>query len=83
MGKWYSPDGSAIKFSVSYELSDRTRPLYRNRGHQVVSLHRRRGGEDGIYQCEIPDEQGGMHNLYVGMYSAAGGAGIYVFCPPI
>ena len=29
--------------------------FYRTRGQMVVRLNRRRGGEDGIYHCEIPD----------------------------
>ena len=74
-GKWYSPDGSKVNFAVNYELSYMTRPLYRNRGHQTVLLHRKKGGEDGVYYCEIPDEQGDMHRVYVGMYSATGGTG--------
>jgi len=76
LGKWYFPDRSTVKFSADYELSDRKSPIYRNRGHQVVALNRRRGGEDGVYWCEIPDEQGKMHSVYVGLYSAAGGTGM-------
>lgn len=77
LGKWSYPDGSKVKFAVSYELSDMTRPLFRDRRHQAVIVHRKKGGEDGVYYCEIPDEQGVTHRVYVGMYSATGRAGTY------
>ena len=44
--------------------------FYRTRGQMVVLLHRRRGGVTGIYRCDIPDQNGDPHRLYVGVYTA-------------
>ena len=79
IGNWYFPSGSKVKFGISYKL-DLTKPLYRDRRHQVVLLHRKKGGEDGVYYCEIPDQQGNMHSVYMGMYSATARTGILCFC---
>ena len=38
-------------------------------------VYHKKGGEDGVYYCKIPDEQGDMHRIYVGMYSATHGTG--------
>ena len=39
----------------------------------VVTLHRRRGGDDGIYRCEIPDEQNVIQSVYIGAYTTGTG----------
>ena len=38
-------------------------------------MHRRRGGEDGIYRCEIPDAENVdvTQSIYIGVYSASTG----------
>ena len=36
----------------------------------MVRLNRRRGGEDGIYRCEIPDSMNVNQNIYIGVYTA-------------
>ena len=36
----------------------------------VVRLNRRRGGEDGIYWCEVPDSVNVMQTIYIGVYTA-------------
>ena len=43
--------------------------FYRTRGSSVVLLHRRRGGEEGIYRCVIPDEMDVVQTAYIGLYS--------------
>ena len=32
-------------------------------------MHRRRGGEDGIYRCEIPDSVNVVQTIYIGLYT--------------
>ena len=38
-----------------------------------VLLQRRRGGEEGIYHCEIPDAMNVTQTIYIGVYSASTG----------
>ena len=35
----------------------------------MVRMHRRRGGVTGLYYCKIPDDDGGVQILYVGVYT--------------
>ena len=63
-GNWYFPNGT--KVPSSSEPSD----FYRTRSQMVVRLNRRRGGEDGIYHCEIPDSMDVNQNIYIGVYTA-------------
>ena len=39
----------------------------------MVRLSRRRGGEEGIYSCEIPDAMNVMQTIYIEVYSASTG----------
>ena len=36
----------------------------------MVRLNRRRGGEEGIYRCEISDSVNVTHTIYIGVYTA-------------
>ena len=54
----------------------------------VVKLNRRRGGEEGIYRCEIPDSMNVTQTIYIGVYT--GGTGelhylcvLVLFCSTI
>ena len=49
--------------------------FYRNRGQREVRMIRRRGGESGIYRCEIPVSAGPLvyQNIYIGVYAANSG----------
>ena len=40
-----------------------------------VRLQRGRGGEEGIYHCEIPDAMNVTQTIYVGVYPANTSAG--------
>ena len=43
-------------------------------------MHRRRGGVEGIYRCEIADTFGFIQIIYIGVYSANTGEW-YVYTP--
>ena len=60
-GNWFFPNGTRVPSS--------SEPLdfHRTRGQMVVLLNHRRGGEDGIYRCEIPDSKGIFQNIYIGV----------------
>ena len=65
LGSWFFPNGTRVPSSGSQW------DFYRTTGHSVVLLHRRRGGEDGIYHCEIPDTMSIIQTIYIGVYSAS------------
>ena len=66
-GGWFFPNGTRVH-SLGYQWD-----FYRTRGRMVVQLHRRRGGVEGIYHCEIPDSMNVTQNIYIGVYSANSG----------
>ena len=66
-GNWFFPNGSRVP------SSDRQWDFHRNRGPMVVRLNRRRGGEEGIYRCKIPDAVNVTRTIYIGVYSASTG----------
>ena len=72
LGKWFFPNGNAVPGNGS-QLN-----LYRTRGKMVVRLNRRRGGEEGIYRCEIPDSLNVTQNIYIGVYTASIGEWLQV-----
>ena len=67
LGSWFFPNRN----SVSSEMANRD--FYRNRGQMVVRMHRRRGGEEGIYSCEIPDSMNVTQTIYIGVYNTNSG----------
>ena len=67
LGDWYFPNGTEVS-SVGVH-SD----IYRTRGQMVVRLHRRRGGEGGIYRCEIPVTVNITQTAVISVYSASTG----------
>ena len=66
-GNWFFPNGTRVPSS--------TQPLnfHRTRQKMAVRLNRRRGGEDGIYRCEIPDSMNVNQDIYIGVYTASSG----------
>ena len=63
LGNWFFPNGTRVPSSSNQ--SD----FHRTRGQSVVRLHRRRGGVNGIYHCEIPDAMNVIQAIYIGVYS--------------
>ena len=63
IGNWFFPNGTRVPSSS--QLWD----FYRIGGQMVVLLHRRRGGENGIYCCEIPDAMNVTQYIYIGVYT--------------
>ena len=67
VGNWFFPNGTRVPSSgIQWDF-------HRTTGQSVVFLHRRRGGEDGIYHCEIPDAMNVTQTIYIGVYSASAG----------
>ena len=69
LGNWYLPNGSRVPSMNANEQSD----FYRDRGQSVVRMNRRRGGEEGIYRCEIPDSMNVKQIIYIGVYATHSG----------
>ena len=66
-GDWYFPDGTGV-----LSTNDGSE-IYRTRGQMVVCMNRRRGGEEGIYHCEIPVSMDVNQTIYIGVYSTSSG----------
>ena len=47
--------------------------FYRTRGHMVVRMHRKRGGVEGIYRCEIRDSMNVNQTIYIQVYTTSSG----------
>ena len=63
IGNWFFPNGTKVPGrDVNWDI-------YRTRGHMVVYLHRRKGGMEGIYHCEIPDSTNMMQTIHIGVHT--------------
>ena len=67
LGNWFFPNGTRVSSSGNQW------DFYRTRGHMVVHLNRKRGGEEGIYHCEILDTMNVTQSLYIGVFSISRG----------
>ena len=66
-GNWFFPNGTRVPSSnVQWDF-------HRARGQMMVRLNRRRGGEEGIYCCVIPDSMNVNQTIYIGVYSESTG----------
>ena len=63
-GNWFFPNGSRVRGAGAQW------DFHRTRGQMVVVLHRRRGGVEGIYSCEISDALNINQTIYIGVYTA-------------
>ena len=73
MGNWFFPNGTRVPSSGAQW------DFHRTRGQMVVYMHRRTGGEEGIYRCETPDAMNVMQATYIGVYSASTGEWLILF----
>ena len=71
LGNWFFPNGTKVPSETA--ASGDQWDFHRTRGQMVVRLHRRRGGVEGIYRCEIPDAMNVYQTIYIGVYSASTG----------
>ena len=67
LGNWFYPNGTRV-----LSQSDNW-DFYRARSNMVVLMHHRRGGEDGIYHCKIPDSMNVPQTIYIGVYNTSTG----------
>ena len=72
-GNWYFPNTTRVPSYMDHINKHLTWNIYRTRGQMVVYMHRRRGGEKGIYRCEIHDSMDVNQNIYIGVYTAGTG----------
>ena len=80
LGQWFFPNGTNVLSTGKQE------DFHRTRGPMMVLLHRRRGGVDGIYRCEIiPDSTHVFQTnqtAYIGVYTSSSGEWqcVLLFC---
>ena len=75
-GSWYYPTGDAVFFLYQGALP--SGQIYRlRRGPQVVRLYRNGSADaataNGIYRCEVADQNGVTQTRYVGLYTGEAG----------
>ena len=81
-GHWYYPSGDLV---VSISQPRATGQIYEMlRADQDVRLRRDnsafiRATANGIYRCEVPDQNGVNRNRYVGLYSIGAGERCYIW----
>ena len=66
-GDWYFPDGTRV-----LSTNDNSE-IYGTRDQMAVRMNRRRGGEEGIYHCEIPVSMNVTRTIYIGVYNTSSG----------
>ena len=72
-GHWYFPSREELSYHNNYLVSGAD--VYRSRAHQVIVLHGRKRGMEGIYRCSIPFDTGESDDLYVGIYGSSTNTG--------
>ena len=72
-GNWFFPNGTRVPSRFANATSGERSDIYRTRDQMVVRMNRRRGGEEGIYHCEIPDAMNVTQTIYIGVYSVSTG----------
>ena len=66
-GNWFFPNGTRLPNRGP------SADFYRTRSQMMICLHRRRGGVDGVYRCEIRDSMCVLQTIYIGVYTAGSG----------
>ena len=72
-GNWYDVTGGEVQ-----QGPDGDSNLYVTRGDRVVYLNRRRGGQSGMWRCDIPDSNGIQQSIYI--YLGTSMTGIWCTC---
>ena len=72
-GNWYDETGGEVQ-----QGPDGDSNLYVTRGDGVVYLNRRRGGQSGMWRCDIPDSNGVQQSIYI--YLGTSATGIWCSC---
>ena len=67
IGNWFFPNGSRVP------SAGKQWDFHRTRGQSVVRLHRRRGGKEGIYHCQVLNAANVYQMIYIGVYNASTG----------
>ena len=70
LGNWFFPNGTRIPSFHANRTTGTQWDFFRTRSQMIVHMHRRRGGVDGIYHCEVPDVMNVTQTIYIGVYSA-------------
>ncbi len=67
-GEWYLPGESVPVIGINYPASG-SADFIRGRGPSAVLLHRMNNdvGPTGVYTCKVPDENGVIQQLYIGV----------------
>ena len=73
LGNWYFPNETKVPSETVNATSGEQWDFYRTRGHMVVRMHRKRGGVEGIYRCEITDSLNVTQTIYIGVYNTSNG----------
>ena len=69
-GNWFFPNETRVPSDVVNKTIHLIWDFYRDRDKSVVRMNRRRGGEEGIYCCKIPDSTNVTQTIYIGVYTA-------------
>ena len=67
IGNWYFPNGTRVVSSGAQW------DFHRTRDQSMVLLRRRRGGDNGIYSCVLPDAMNVTQTIYIGVYTPSAG----------
>ena len=68
-GNWFFPNGTTVPNETDNSTTNEPWNFYSTRGNMTVLLHRRRGGEEGVYCCVVPDASNVTQTLYIGVYT--------------
>ena len=77
LGNWFFPNGTIVPSET--HTSGEEWDFYRSRDQMMVHLHRKRGGVEGIYRCEIPGAMNVNQIVYIRLYSASTGEWSFLF----
>ena len=74
VGNWYFPNGTRVASTGMHW------DFHRTRGQSAVRLQRRRGGENGVYSCVVPDAMNVTQTIYIGVYTRNTGERYMYMC---